>query len=590
MELGLFANGQMITREDVTFLKVRWKNAGSLISETVIPAASLSASLTAQQWRQGNAALVGVNYSAGSTGGLPAGMLTLEVAATLTGGESIFASGTIESATLAGLVTGTPPAPIPPVAYTKEEVDALLAEQKLDLEEFVTQSATERIKPELTYVPMIIFAGESNSGGYADNSSATPEELAPQPGVQILNNSTFLFEDLDIGTNNLIDHAGLANGVTHGWELQLANSIRAGGDWLEDVIYLVKCGQGASLIADWDENDVYWHKLKSRVDTARIALAALGLKPIPYVFYSQGINDSIYSTPVATWKTATKDYFTRLRQHIGYAPIMMTRLPPDRPDYTAAINEIAREYPWVFPIEVADATLKDGNHWDYAGMKLIASRMIGNCINNIGEAGTYLTSLRNIRDIQWTVEDPDVEIPRGSNMAYSTTGTPVPVVWGFHQNSVSAGNMLVNTGSAPTGARMTTQIDVTQPFVVVLDFPSAGAANATVVYIDDNADDVFLWNVGLTYVAGLHQVSGSLVQTPGGEGNSATIGPIYPPCKARMRGTGGSDVYVDRSDDGGQNWYRVSTMAGVLAGKTNLYLRCLFAVPSGGQIAVTYAT
>jgi hypothetical protein len=84
-------------------------------------------------------------------------------------------------------------------------------------------------------VPLIIFNGESNSGGYADNSEALPSELAPRPSVQILDNIGLAsFLDLDIGTNNNVDHLGLSN-TSHGWELGLANSVEA-GEWYDQTV------------------------------------------------------------------------------------------------------------------------------------------------------------------------------------------------------------------------------------------------------------------------------------------------------------------------------------------------------------------
>src|SRR5689334_9823752 len=60
---------------------------------------------------------------------------------------------------------------------------------------------------------VFVFAGESNSGGIALNSDATETELAPRSSVQIMNlySGTFAFETLDIGFNNLVDHAGLTD-------------------------------------------------------------------------------------------------------------------------------------------------------------------------------------------------------------------------------------------------------------------------------------------------------------------------------------------------------------------------------------------
>lgn len=124
-ELGIFANGRMLTKADLTNVKVRIRNGATLLSETIIAGSSLSSSLTAQQWRTGNAALLTVGFSAAATGDLPAGMLTLEVSGTVDGTSSIYASGTIESVTLEGLITGTPPTPGPPTSYSKAESDAL---------------------------------------------------------------------------------------------------------------------------------------------------------------------------------------------------------------------------------------------------------------------------------------------------------------------------------------------------------------------------------------------------------------------------------------------------------------------------------
>jgi hypothetical protein len=87
----------------------------------------------------------------------------------------------------------------------------------------------------------LVFAGESNSGGIALNSEATPAELAPRPAVQIMNlySGTFGFEPLRIGFNNVVDHEGLStnpiyvpmppNGIlVHGMELGLTNAVEAG--------------------------------------------------------------------------------------------------------------------------------------------------------------------------------------------------------------------------------------------------------------------------------------------------------------------------------------------------------------------------
>lgn len=96
---------------------------------------------------------------------------------------------------------------------------------------------------------LVIINGESNSGGYALNSEALSSELLPRSAVQILDNTGLAtWQDLDIGTNNLVGHSGLSNGSTHGFELELANRAETDSFYNEPV-YLVKTGQGGSTIA-----------------------------------------------------------------------------------------------------------------------------------------------------------------------------------------------------------------------------------------------------------------------------------------------------------------------------------------------------
>jgi hypothetical protein len=159
----------------------------------------------------------------------------------------------------------------------------------------------------MTTKPLLIFTGESNSGGYALNSEL-PTQSA-RPAVQILNNSTLLFEDLCVGVNNLIGHAGLLNGVTHGWENGLALAAEA-GDW-SGAVHLVKTGQGGSVISQWDKAGAFFTTMQERVSAAKALIRAGGDVPLPFIGYSQGINDSIAATDVATWKAATISHFKK---------------------------------------------------------------------------------------------------------------------------------------------------------------------------------------------------------------------------------------------------------------------------------------
>lgn len=235
-------------------------------------------------------------------------------------------------------------------------------------------------------VPLIIFTGESNSGGYADNSLALPAEIAARPSVQIINNLTLAgFEDLNISVgNNIYGHAGAESwvGSRHGWELMLANRVEA-GTFIPSPCYLVKTGQGASQIANWAVGGVYgstncWQTFQDRVDLAiDIITTNTGTPPTPYIFYSQGINDAIAGTDVETWKTATLAHFDKIRAKYGAnTPIVMTKLTPPYPLFNAAIEEVAGQRSDTYFAETSDLPVQpDNNHWDYASMKILSSRM-----------------------------------------------------------------------------------------------------------------------------------------------------------------------------------------------------------------------
>ena len=65
------------------------------------------------------------------------------------------------------------------------------------------------------YVPLVLFIGESNSGGVALNSDLAASELLPRPRVQIWDNiNNDGFDTLQIGVNNLLGHIGLETYAT----------------------------------------------------------------------------------------------------------------------------------------------------------------------------------------------------------------------------------------------------------------------------------------------------------------------------------------------------------------------------------------
>lgn len=104
----------------------------------------------------------------------------------------------------------------------------------------------------------------------------------------------------------------------------------------------------------------------------------LGDQPVrPVILFSLGINDAIAKTPVAGWKQDLRDHLGRLRQEVGGdPPIVMTRFMPRYEAFNTAIAELCTELQGVYSVETRDAPLSDENHWNYAGMKVVAGRMI----------------------------------------------------------------------------------------------------------------------------------------------------------------------------------------------------------------------
>ena len=221
---------------------------------------------------------------------------------------------------------------------------------------------------------LVIINGESNSGGFALNSEATAEELATRSAVQILDNDALVFRPLDIGTNNLLGHAGLKPTETHGFELELAN--RAERLPKESLpVYLVKTGQGGSRIAEWAADGRYFQTFRSRIAAAKRLLADEQVRTV--ILFSLGINDAIAGTPLEQWKPAVEEHLARLRKEIGGdTPIVMTRFMPRYAAYNAAIEELCTKVPGTSSVDTLDAPLRDPNHWSYAGMKLVAGRML----------------------------------------------------------------------------------------------------------------------------------------------------------------------------------------------------------------------
>jgi hypothetical protein len=241
---------------------------------------------------------------------------------------------------------------------------------------FILSGSGELIVPPAGETLLVVFWGESNAGGLADNADATSPELAVRSSIQKLDEYTLLFEDLDIGTNNLQDHFGLTDNATHGWENGLGIAVDGGIFAPLTLVHLVKGAQGGSLIAQWNTGGSYMNKFEERVDAAKSILAASGISYVPIIWASQGINDANAATDPAVWKAALINRLAYIRTFIGGSPyVLFTRLLTSMTLFNIALDEIAAADDHVIIVDTPQPPSEDSFHWGYAQMKTIAADM-----------------------------------------------------------------------------------------------------------------------------------------------------------------------------------------------------------------------
>ncbi len=254
-----------------------------------------------------------------------------------------------------------------------------------------TVSATVSATPDEISNMAFVITGESNSGGIGLNSAATAGEVASRSSVQILEltSGNFLFENLDIGTNNLRDHTGLGGyyDTSHGLELGLANNTEAHYFPDNEQVYLIKTGHGGSQVSEWNYAGTYFTKFLQRTAAAKTQLDA-DRKWV--VWMSIGINDGISGTNINTFKTNLTTYIDNIKADLPGAIIIMTQfqsMPASSgyPTINTALADVAALEPNVYVVDTTTATGTDGaNHWTYAGLKTVASLMATTTKNVLG--------------------------------------------------------------------------------------------------------------------------------------------------------------------------------------------------------------
>lgn len=382
---------------------------------------------------------------------------------------------------------------------------------------------------------LVVVVGESNAGGQATNASLASWQLAAR-NLTIFNNTSEVFESLDVGTNNLIGHTGLTDNATHGTEVGLADAYDE-GDFDSEVVRLLKSGQGGSQLSDWDEGDSYYTTFLSRLEAAKTALGGV---PNYCVWMFVGINDmEVYAVSAATFETRLNDLIDRYRAVMPNCEILINKLMVATSDdvaYNSAIDTIAAARAYVTAIDETGLTYADTFHYDYLGYHRLAKR--------------FVQQMKSI---------------------YSLTGTGL-------------------TWTATTGSIVQDADDVV--------FASTALARSTVT-IDLTASDLICDVIGNSLVYGIHESSGSPdffnlrlggyavggnIYSCGSGGSGTNQGALALPFKMKITRSG-DDALLYSSADGGVTWTLEHTATGVLSGIGNVYARMEQAASSGrGQM------
>ena len=225
-----------------------------------------------------------------------------------------------------------------------------------------------------TTKPKILFvlAGESNAGSQVLNTNASAAELGVRNNIQILNNSNYNFEPLNISGNNAIGQtASVAN--AHGWELGLANLVDGGAFAGKDV-YLVCLAQGGSFIGQYNEGADTQYR-NTIIARATAAMSKITPEQV-YIVYSHGINDTLLGTTEASWQGLTSTHLAFLNtQFGGNCKIAITNFYAF-PKYNGVINNIVASNPKYCLIDTNGFALQDEFHWNYTWQKELISRAV----------------------------------------------------------------------------------------------------------------------------------------------------------------------------------------------------------------------
>jgi len=219
---------------------------------------------------------------------------------------------------------------------------------------------------------LIVAWGESNSGGQADNAEATSGELSPTSVIKMLNTSTLAFNDLDIGTNNNLNHFNL-DPTTHGWVLELSNVAKNKEYFINEQVFYTETGQGGSTIDEWATDDVsgYWDDFIERINASYLTLGNIET----IVFVSFGINNFVPSTDTATYHSSMTDLLDRIKVETNTTMFLLGELP-GADLYDTVLWDIVSERSDSYLVPKLGDDLDNTYHFSYSGFKTNVQKAI----------------------------------------------------------------------------------------------------------------------------------------------------------------------------------------------------------------------
>ncbi len=247
-------------------------------------------------------------------------------------------------------------------------------------------------------VRVFLITGQSNARGRAPNSSATSEELLPQPQMQIWNNGSSVFQDLRIGVNS----QDIING-DHSIELGLSQSFNT--YFPNETGYIIKYAVSSTPIRyHIPEDGTVYNVFKERVESGINNLINQGKIPYVYFIYSQGErdanpdSDAAGDTPSAhllRFKTLLDLWQTNLGTDLPFVAYETLDF------YTGSLevnsNMLSYEgvtYPHYKMLPMVNETdIGDGLHFDYQAHKNASIKSLDFFQNNLGQPVESLISL-----------------------------------------------------------------------------------------------------------------------------------------------------------------------------------------------------